>query len=176
LAGKTSYQANQNFIQPIGLCLSCVTKDLIVASKPDANQLRVLSTKDGEPFKLKGTPLTYLLVVIRYKITEATGERGPFKASTVAYNYTVYSRNKAEMLAFHWHPNLGPRYPHLHLYQGSGIAARLIKKHIPTDRISLEEVLRFLIEELGIEPLTDKWDEVLTSTYEKYKKYRTWPV
>ena len=114
---------------------------------------------------------------MRYQIKEARGtndERGPWKVSTTAYYYAVHNGHQREILAYHWHPNVGPKYPHLHLSKASNITTVLSKKHIPTRRIALEEMLRFLIEELGVKPLRDNWSQTLESTFKAHERYRSW--
>jgi hypothetical protein len=41
--------------------------------------------------------------------------------------------------------------------------------------VSIEEVLRLAITELGVEPLRDDWREVLERTQGSYETWRTWP-
>jgi len=45
------------------------------------------------------------------------------------------------------------------------------KFHIPTGWVTIEEVIRFLITDLGVPPLIDKWDEELR---ESEKQFREW--
>jgi len=54
-------------------------------------------------------------------------------------------------------------------------APYLVKRHIPTERISVEEFLRFVIEELRVQPIRNDWNDILKSNYQLHKKYRTWP-
>ena len=46
---------------------------------------------------------------------------------------------------------------------------RLNDLHLPTGFTTIEEVLRFCIVDLGVTPLSDEWDRVLTDSYEKFK-------
>jgi hypothetical protein len=142
---------------------------------PDENGIRVLSVKSGERFKVKSSPPRYLVIAIRYKIIQAGGHLGPWKASNLAYNYTLYDEDETEVLAYHWHPNVGPPTTHLHLYQASGAVAYLAKRHMPTERISVEEFLRFVIEELRVQPIRNDWSDILKSNYQLHRRYRTWP-
>src|SRR5262249_4659329 len=88
--------------------------------------------------------------------------RREWKVSTVAYMYGIQDENKVELLAYHWHPRTTPQhgYPHPHLYEGT--SARVLSKlHVPTRRISLEELVRFLITEMKVAPLKDDWEKIL---------------
>lgn len=85
-----------------------------------------------------------------YRVTEADGERGPWKVSTVAYFYALHDDGQREIIGFHWHPETeGQKEAHLHLYAASNIMTLLAKIHLPTGRITLEQFLRFLIIELN---------------------------
>jgi len=41
--------------------------------------------------------------------------------------------------------------------------------HVPTGFTTVEEVLRFCLTDLGVEPLSADWDDVLTESYERFK-------
>ena len=109
---------------------------------------------------------------MRFNIRQAKGKRGPWKVSTSAYYYGIKDGEGREILAYHWHPGIGSTYPHLHFHSGTG--KLLTKAHIPTRRISLEEVLRFTIEELGVKPLRSNWKEILALTQKRYESFRSW--
>jgi len=111
---------------------------------------------------------------MRFQIREASGERGPWKVSTKAYYYAIQNDKGEEILSYHWHPNVPPRYAHMHLSQGSKVIGGLRKAHFPTRRICLEEVLRFLVEELKVTPLKSNWDKILRDTQNKHEAFRTW--
>jgi hypothetical protein len=82
------------------------------------------------------------------------------------------------VFSYQWHP--GGRspvtWPHLHLGAGAEVGrTELASAHLPTGRVSIEEVLRLAITELGVEPLRDDWREVLERTQAAYETWRTWP-
>jgi hypothetical protein len=41
--------------------------------------------------------------------------------------------------------------------------------HVPTGFTTVEEILRFCISDLGVEPLSREWDGILTDSYERFK-------
>lgn len=59
------------------------------------------------------------------------------------------------------------RHPHLHI--GAAMLSprtpmfpgAFHKKHVPTDRVSIERVVRFAIEELDVPPLRRNWSDIL---------------
>jgi hypothetical protein len=69
-------------------------------------------------------------------------------------------------LSYHWHP-FGPSHvltPHLHVKASRDMApgaAAIDKLHFPTGPVSLAAIVRFLIEEVGVEPNRPDWEHVL---------------
>jgi len=133
LAGKSPHLAVRNFIRPIQLSLSCISNAVIVASGSDLQNVEALSLNQGQSVGLDCDLNLTFSFAMRYKVVKAGGELGPYKATTMAYNYLVQRDGGGEILAFHWHPNVGPTFPHMHLYSGSSIADFLFKKHFPLD-------------------------------------------
>lgn len=85
-----------------------------------------------------------------------------WEAHTDAYSYQFYAPGDREIVAFHWHPGRGGHHaPHAHFRQLND-PIPMGKCHVPTGRISLPSVVRFLIEELAVEPLRPDWSAVLT--------------
>lgn len=108
---------------------------------------------------------------MHYKVVEAQGQLGPWKVSTAAYIYAIQDKQGHEIFAYHWHPTSTPQYDYPHLHVHSGILAKI---HLPTRRISLEEILQLLITQLNVKPLKKEWEKVLRETQEAHQKFRTW--
>ena len=174
MAGRTPHQAVRNFIDPLNKAVSCITQNIVVASGSDPNNPQAVSVNKGKPSKLKGEFNLFLAVMMRYQITKISGISGPWKVSTRAYYYGINNHRGEEILAYHWHPNVGPLYPHLHIHNGSNILPISAKTHIPTRRLSLEEILRFLIIELKVSPLKSNWDTILKNTQSKHEQFGSW--
>ncbi|MGH3545997.1 MAG: hypothetical protein ACRDPW_08755 [Mycobacteriales bacterium] len=121
-----------------------------------------------------------LQLAMRYEIVHAPGDRdrGPYRISTLGYLYSIHSADGAEALSYHWHPfgNSAVTWPHLHIGTVALAPEGLITKkaHLPTARISLEQVLRVCITELGVIPLRDDWQQVLADSEDLFKLRRTW--
>lgn len=47
-------------------------------------------------------------------------------------------------------------------------------RHIPTARVSIERVVRFLIAELGAVPVTPTWDAVLRRNEREFASRCSW--
>jgi len=174
LAGKTSHQAVDSFLGPIRQALSCITKSFVVSGYDPNNQRpHALTINNSDPVKLASTPTLYLTVQMQYRVVETAGERGPWKVTTAGYNYSVQDRLEKELFAYHWHPWLKPSFPHIHVCPASGVN-NLRKIHLPTARISIEEVLQLLIEQFKVKPIRQDWEKVLKRTKAAYEKYQTW--
>lgn len=129
-----------------------------------AEHPHVMLLSGGDPVRLAGDSRLALSVVMRYRVAEHPGPRGPWEVSTVAYYYTLADSDGREVVAYHWHPE-GQKivtFPHLHLRAGARVGREdLAKAHIPTGHMGLEDVLRLGIRELGVKPRRRDWAEVL---------------
>jgi len=174
LAGKSPHQAVRNCLAPLSLAVSCVTHDVLVASGSDLDKVESLTLNKGSPSKLKSNPILFLTVKMLYRVTEITGEKGPWKVSTAAYYYGIHDRHQSEILSYHWHPQTERNYPHIHLHSGSSVIRALQGIHLPTGRVSLEQVLRLLIEEMKVKPIRPDWNKVLEGTQSRHEQFRSW--
>lgn len=110
-------------------------------------------------------------------------ERGPWKVTSLAYSYELLDLNERRVIAYHWHPDTAPTSEHLHFgrqFAHSSLpedvrmhATALVRAHLPTERVSLESVVRLAIDELGVEPLRSDWNAILNETVDAFKTYRT---
>jgi hypothetical protein len=108
---------------------------------------------------------------------ESTQTEGRHQLRTVSYRYTVSFNGSREPL-FRWEyrkdPGPSARYCRHHL-QGaiplaiSEEAVSLNDLHLPTGFVTIEEVLRFCIVDLGVTPLSANWHEILTDSYSLFK-------
>jgi hypothetical protein len=72
---------------------------------------------------------------------------------TTGYNYSFRLDGGPEVLAYHWHHDLGEHYsfPHVHLKQGSEIGYRQLQKaHLPTGLVSPKEIVQLAHDGLGV--------------------------
>src|SRR5215470_12670467 len=167
MAGRTPAEAVNNFLSPLQRALSCVTRDVLsvgggyhVADRPHVMLF------ENNPVTLGHDKRFALKLIQQYRIVEADDERGPWKVSTVAYYYHVetIASPAQEVFAYHWHPHgrNTVTYPHLHLSSGAGaLQHNLIKAHLPTGRIAIEDVVRCVITQLDVVPLRQDWEAIL---------------
>lgn len=132
--------------------------------------------KVDHPFQmiLSQVPLTLLTetsevrLVARQRLTPYFDtDNDEYRCSTNAYHYTLSDEHHAEMVSWHWHPDTSPA-PHVH------VPALDSSFHIPSGRVAFERVVRFLIEDIGVVPARDDWDEVLAEQEARHRKWRKW--
>lgn len=178
MPGRTPPEAVHHFLGPLQKSFSCVTDAILtVRGGYHAGELHAVSVGGPGYAELRGTrPLT-LEVIHQYRIIEDTSIRGPWKVSTAGYIYELKDFEGRRVLGYHWHPSYpgGPPFPHMHVGPGTGAENAFDKMHFPTGRIALEEVLRLLLVDFGVEHQRDDWASVLEESQAAYEEWRTWP-
>lgn len=118
----------------------------------------------------------YLSVAHYYRIVEEPSVRGPWRVQSGGYSYILHANDGTELFAFQWHPHgAGPMVtPHVHLGPALGLGdPRWPKLHVPTSRISIEQVVRLSIE-IGAEPQRKDWEKILDETESAFVQWRSW--
>jgi len=126
-------------------------------------------------------PPIFLSAIQQYELVpDSRFARGEWKASTRGYAYTLFDqsdRGQIKALAWHWHPGSGTSdEPHMHVYRDGEIGGNALDRlHFPSERIAFEAIVQFLITELGVAPLREDWQVLITSALERFVAFRTWP-
>lgn len=100
---------------------------------------------------------------------------GEYKVKTLGYIYAVGLGPSREdtIVAWHWHPENRPDC-HAHVYAPHDLLPEgLAELHIPTSRVSMEQVLRFLIQDLGVRARTG-WEDAIADSEGRFLEYRSW--
>lgn len=177
MPGKNPTDAFYAFQRPLQQDLSCVTNDILVTSKGgrhDVDVIHSLTAADG-PVLITGDG-HQLDIGLQYSIIK-TGDSGKmaYRCTTKAYAYAILDAENHPLFAWHWHPFGNSSYyePHAHPF---AIDPRLLpsRAHFPTGRISLEQVIRFAIDQLKVEPVRNDWDKVLSLNEAKFELHRSW--
>lgn len=94
---------------------------------------------------------------------------------TLSYRYHIRPDGKADP-AFRWEYTRESRGDHCHHhFQGPleadfGRASLSLNDiHLPTGYVTIEEIVRFVIVDLGVKPLTANWREVIADSYRTFK-------
>jgi hypothetical protein len=174
--GGTPYEAYTAFVQPLAQALACVARAKITCSPGGKNEVGVdhswtLNRDAGANLSGGFT----LHARMNYRIIEDDAEgMGPYRVTTIAYDYAMDDRDGAEVFAVHWHPASKFSEPHIHLGKPIADAGLLGKPHhLPTPRMTFEQVIRWAIE-VGVSPVCEDWDARLALAEGPHKSYRTW--
>lgn len=141
------------------LALSCLSNGVLIVGVGNARAARYTISLGGAFEASVGGGLKFDV----YEDYDAVGLRSEFTAARVAYRYRVFAEDR-ELLVYHWNP-AGPEgkdFPHLHLSAAAELGNRsLTRAHIPTGQVGLSDVVRLLIEELGVRTRRADWRAVL---------------
>jgi hypothetical protein len=183
LPGRNPREAVDAFLEPLRDALSCIARVKITLS-PGGYGLRgkthALTVNDDKPIKLRyppKTPVLMLRVCMQYEVVpnDQVGQES-WRVSTRGYDYELQSSSGELIWSYHWHPGTRVQRPHIHVgrTQLAEDAVMSSKAHHPTDRVSLESIVRACITEYGAEPLKDDWDKTLALREGLFKLYRRW--
>jgi hypothetical protein len=169
VAGRTPREAVRNFVDTLQRALACVTPTVVDVGGGyyPAEEPHRLTLRAGEPVRLRGVARISLSVRMRYRIVEAPGPGGPWNVNIVAYQHALWDRDGREIVAYHWHPDGESDVitPHVHLGAGAAVGhAGLRDAHLPSGLVTLDDVLRLALVNLGAEPLRRDWREVLEAS------------
>lgn len=178
MAGNSPHEALQNFLDPLRLVISCISKCQIVHTAGaggcalDTLYGLVVGTDDEVLFKVSSQPTVYAEISMKFMIIEVPKRDRPrlghYKVSTRWYRYNVLTHRKHEILSYQWHPGSGIDFPHLHI-------DALERCHLPTGRISIEQFVRLLVDDFDVKPRKGcNWQAVLSEAEERFRSYRTW--
>ncbi len=175
---RRPHEAAAAFTENLGRAISCVTNavfDIRGGYHPTPTP-HVAALNSGLPVPLAGAAGLRLSVLLQYHIVQDSGSHGPWIIRTSAYSYTVWDRDEQELLVYHWHPDgrSAVTVPHLHIGSTAlATGSTLVKKHLPTRRITLDDVVRLVITELDVVPRRQDWAMVLQETAQVFEVGQT---
>jgi hypothetical protein len=185
-AALTPEDAKARYLRLLQPPLACVADTKWVDGPPPRRSTGAIALVTREsPATLqrwRGLAAAVLTATQRFEVIPDYRFDGEWKVSTKAYVYVVSIATRrapvpVEVFAWHWHPERMPRkaYPHLHVRSEHRLLGLALKNlHIPTGRVSFEEVVRFLVDELRVVPSREDWRSVVDETEVLFKQYRTW--
>lgn len=103
---------------------------------------------------------------------------GSHRLYTAEYRYTITAAGRVDPLLRWEYKKVRPTRDAMwcrHHIQGQvdvivgSTTIRLNDWHLPTGYVPLEEVIRFCICDLGVDPLSQDWDAILTESYQRFK-------
>jgi hypothetical protein len=111
------------------------------------------------------------------RFTYADGRPKEHKVSTQEYACTVWENAdlSRQVASWEWQPEGGTRPdPHAHVKRGCPEHHGLGKLHIPTGRVAYEQVLYFLMTDLGAVPVAEERTKDLDDSLRRFRKFKTW--
>jgi hypothetical protein len=174
VAGRTATEAVKAFADPIQSALTCFVHGKVVVNSYDPDVEGVLHFNRADDVRLGGRERVYLSVAMRYRIwqpEDPPDQRKPWKVSTTGWAYELKDRDLSPTVQFHWHPAITPDlvYPHLHIP-----AHEPPRRHFPTGRVLIEDVLNCAVECGAVPADPGKWAEVFRTNVENFGKGATW--
>ncbi len=175
MAANKGHEALQAYSEEIQKVVSCITNEVFYCTKTERDRLNF--SVGGGFFRVPREDNTYLYVDINQEIEDPTNSG---KVTTKYYLYSIADAEGKDLIGFHFHPDLTEDpilYPHIHAYAKDDkrfLSLDLQRKHIPSGRVALEDVIRWLISELKVKPKRDDWDEILTKAKERFIEIRSW--
>lgn len=174
MAGRTPAAALEAFTTPIKDALGCFARGRVSVDSYDPDVEGKLSFNGSDDILLNGAGRVTLSVLMRYRLVKrrapVASPGKPWKVSTTGWIYTLKDLHHSLIADFHWHPHVTPdiMFPHVHP------ANETTRRHVPTGRVLIEDVLTLAVE-CGAEPDDmDKWRTIRERNLENFGKGATW--
>jgi hypothetical protein len=157
--------------------LACVTDAHIVNNiHPEVGAIMAF-TFSQNPARLSRSPYT-LFLIQRFEIIPDPKADGEWKVRTLSYEYNIERRkDKQEVICFHWEGTESQNpLPHIHI----GFAAQdkslpfSPKTHIPSGRVPIEDLVHFLIHEMGVHPRKTDHRSIIKKFRDLWQKFKSW--
>lgn len=158
---------------PLRKALSCITVAQLYVPSKGPGQLEAL-TLSQDPLRLACPghgAISHVSFVMGHQFSVVSDDGGGgWHVSTAQYEYYLQDDDGNELIGWHWHPESKITYPHLH------VPADPIhhKMHVPTGRVSIEAIIRLLINDFGVTPLRGDHSEILDEAEANFIRYRRW--
>lgn len=153
MSDRRPEHAVRAYVSSLQRCASCVTEAVFIRKASAPSQHRAIGFP-GDTARLRGVRSLDLFVLVEYSVEEDVNASARWTVRSAGYRYEFLHAAGPMLLAYHCDP-AGVRpitFSHLH-FGGSVRSVDLSKSHLPTGLVTLQDVLRFAIADLGVEPL-----------------------
>jgi hypothetical protein len=176
LPARTDAKAKARFLHFLNQTVQVVCREAQWLATPEAGGWsaftvphRALALKTDDSHRL------YLQSMITFEYGDHPNYPGERKVNTLEYSHIVGEDENVErqLFSWEWDPTGWP-YPHVHVDRGQAAAKGFGKLHVPTGRVFLEQVVAFLVRDLGVVPQRDDWEELLGANVRRVSRFATW--
>jgi hypothetical protein len=186
MPGKTTHEAVERFLEPLRVAVTCLGPQqlqVIKSGKQYAlDEPHVLTWNRGLPVPMTTSDGRRIELALKqsFSIVHVPDnvEHGPYKVKTLSYAYSISREDQREIIAWHWHPDAPSwqKTPHLHVGSTQLADNAVISNHhhLPTGRVSVEGIIRLAINDLGVRPAREDWQEKLMESEFKFQLHRSW--
>jgi hypothetical protein len=131
------------------------------------------------------------LYFVLYQVVDArdTGKTGKarYRLRTLEYGYYLQeTADQRRAALFRWEYASDPpmEHPHQHVQIRTTLTSDALQRpidldkvHVPTGWVTIEQVIRFLIADLGVQPPcgADKWEQILHESEQKFLEFTSTP-
>jgi hypothetical protein len=179
LPGNSPGEAVSNFLDPVKDAIQCLGDGVLVyRAHPGLGVLEAVTLNGGEGMAVRSDLYGRLRVEVnfQYVVVQSADDRGPFRCSTRGYIFSISDSDDAELMSYHWHPlsvspDLGP-----HMHVGQKVLPQNATLHVPTPRMTVEDLVEHAIDSFGAGPAIDDdtWRPLLADSRERHVAYRDW--
>jgi len=180
----------QQFLEALGIVTSCVTPQRLNVSSHAYTPNEPNTAAFIEPVSLRGKPGgpsgLFLDVAHMFMITDTdpSGNKRQWRVTTRMYQYSLLDHDQTDLLVYHWQPGAdfgGPDHPHVHVSATLNARVDAITErpiglhalHVATGRVSLEAIVRMLIDDFHIKPRRVGWRDLLDKTEAVFREEAT---
>jgi hypothetical protein len=175
---KKPHQAYERYAEALKGVLTCIAADAHFVSNVHAKpEVPLQFAFTHNPARLNRSPYG-LFLIQKIKVIPDDKQEGCWRVKTLAYEYNIERwDDHQEIVCFHWEgaESANPN-PHIHIGFAATDESLPIgpKHHIPSGRVAIEDVVRFAIEEVGVQPVKGTWHSIVESAKGLFAKHKNW--
>lgn len=166
MAARSPAEAVEAYFDALQQAVSCITPAVLTGRiyRP-TTEPQTLTFGRERSVPVGRNAAFRLRVRIHYVVDEIEAPASAWAVRPVGYAFRLLDREERGILSYHWHPvgRSHVTFPHFHLDLRTS-PLDLSKAHFPTGMISLVDVIRLAIVDLGVEPHRTDWRAVLERT------------
>jgi hypothetical protein len=182
MPGRTPREAVEAFSAPLRESLACILPPTAVllaqGHRPDGGPYLLALAGQRGPATLEAPVPLGLFITHRYAVIESGDAPESWRVHSREYSYELTAADARPIMRWDWHPDgqAGEdpvAWPHVHL-RGYTQPVDLSRGHVPTGRVSLEAIVRYLIRDLRVQQRRPDWAAVLDRNEAAFIAHRSW--